>query len=200
MRKFVFITIFLFSIFLTSPITADAKVLSECDNDELIDYFSKIFVFNDFLLSQTDSSFRFSPISSGYSIVYNGNQLQSLTPEGLHNNAAVYYNISKSTDTSNLSPAFGRINYNSSTSSLSFLLLSSFDVKNINDDTIYFSKNYNLKSDITPEPDPSPSPEPTEENNSFTREEFLLIPFLLCILICMLFFKWCFPMKGGKKI
>lgn len=34
----------------------------------------------------------------------------------------------------------------------------------------------------------------------FEREEFIAIPFLLCILIVMLFLKWCFPMKGGKSL
>lgn len=34
----------------------------------------------------------------------------------------------------------------------------------------------------------------------FEREEFIAIPFLLCLLIVMLFLKWCFPMKGGKSI
>lgn len=34
----------------------------------------------------------------------------------------------------------------------------------------------------------------------FTQEQFIAIPFLLCILILMLFLKWCFPMKGGKSI
>ncbi len=33
-----------------------------------------------------------------------------------------------------------------------------------------------------------------------TREEFYLTPFLLCIIILMLFLKWCFPMKGGKNL
>ena len=33
-----------------------------------------------------------------------------------------------------------------------------------------------------------------------TREDFYLIPILLCILILMLFLKWTFPMKGGKKL
>lgn len=34
----------------------------------------------------------------------------------------------------------------------------------------------------------------------FEREEFIAIPFLLCILILMLFLKWVFPMKGGKSV
>lgn len=34
----------------------------------------------------------------------------------------------------------------------------------------------------------------------FTQEQFIAIPFLLCILILMLFLKWCFPMKGGKDL
>lgn len=41
---------------------------------------------------------------------------------------------------------------------------------------------------------------PQEEHFYPTQEEFYLIPFLLCILILMLFLKWCFPMKGGKSI
>ena len=34
----------------------------------------------------------------------------------------------------------------------------------------------------------------------FNREEFIVIPFLLCILILMIFLRGCFPMKGGKSI
>lgn len=37
-------------------------------------------------------------------------------------------------------------------------------------------------------------------NLPFNREEFIVIPFLLCILILMIFLRWCFPMKGGKSI
>ncbi len=33
-----------------------------------------------------------------------------------------------------------------------------------------------------------------------TKEDFYLTPFLLCIIILMLFLKWCFPMKGGRNI
>ena len=40
----------------------------------------------------------------------------------------------------------------------------------------------------------------TSEQFYPTKEEFYLIPFLLCILIVMLFLKWCFPMKGGKTL
>ena len=41
---------------------------------------------------------------------------------------------------------------------------------------------------------------PQEQQFYPTREEYYLTPFLLCILILMLFLKWCFPMKGGKSI
>ena len=37
-------------------------------------------------------------------------------------------------------------------------------------------------------------------NFPITKEQFFSIPFLLCILILLLFFKWCFPMKGGKSL
>lgn len=41
-----------------------------------------------------------------------------------------------------------------------------------------------------------------ESNISYniTKEEFYIIPTLLALLIMMLFLKWCFPMKGGKKV
>lgn len=41
---------------------------------------------------------------------------------------------------------------------------------------------------------------PQEQQFYPTREEYYLTPFLICILILMLFFKWCFPMKGGKDL
>lgn len=40
----------------------------------------------------------------------------------------------------------------------------------------------------------------TSEQFYPTMEQYFLTPFLLCILILMLFFKWCFPMKGGKSL
>ena len=40
----------------------------------------------------------------------------------------------------------------------------------------------------------------TSEQFYPTIEQYFLTPFLLCILIVMLFLKWCFPMKGGKSL
>lgn len=40
----------------------------------------------------------------------------------------------------------------------------------------------------------------TSEQFYPTMEQYFLTPFLLCILIVMLFLKWCFPMKGGKTL
>lgn len=79
------------------------------------------------------------------------------------------------------------------------ILHSSIDILN-SDGTVYFKKNYSFNTDIEPTPTPTPTPTPDNLELPFTREEFLSIPFLLCVLICMLFFKWTFPMKGGKKI
>lgn len=41
---------------------------------------------------------------------------------------------------------------------------------------------------------------PQEEHFYPSREEYYLTPFLLSIIVLMLFFKWCFPMKGGKDL
>ena len=40
----------------------------------------------------------------------------------------------------------------------------------------------------------------TSEQFYPTMEQYFLTPFLLRILIVMLFLKWCFPMKGGKSL
>ena len=40
----------------------------------------------------------------------------------------------------------------------------------------------------------------TSEQFYPTMEQYFLTPFLLSILIVMLFLKWCFPMKGGKSL
>lgn len=41
---------------------------------------------------------------------------------------------------------------------------------------------------------------PVEVSNfPITKEEFYSLLIALCVLIFMLFFKWCFPMKGGKN-
>lgn len=47
-----------------------------------------------------------------------------------------------------------------------------------------------------------PTEEPTNVNISFPidKEEFYVLLVLIATLIMMLFLKWCFPMKGGKKI
>lgn len=36
-------------------------------------------------------------------------------------------------------------------------------------------------------------------NYNLDKNEFYIMPSLLSVLIVMLFLKWCFPMKGGKK-
>lgn len=46
----------------------------------------------------------------------------------------------------------------------------------------------------------STSSDNSSANIPFSREEFILLPFLLCILVLMLFLKWCFPMKGEKNL
>lgn len=41
------------------------------------------------------------------------------------------------------------------------------------------------------------------ENNisyNISKEEFYILPLFMGVLIMMLFLKWCFPMKGGKKV
>lgn len=77
------------------------------------------------------------------------------------------------------------------------VLYSSVDIPN-SDGTFYFEKNYSFST----EPEPSPTPTPTPDNFElpFTREEFLLVPFFISLLIVMLFLKWCFPFKGGKNL
>lgn len=60
-------------------------------------------------------------------------------------------------------------------------------------------KSFKLPNILALEEQTSSTSAPTQDL-PFNREEFFIIPFLLCILILMLFLKWCFPMKGGKDL
>ena len=97
----------------------------------------------------------------------------------------------------NNNPQLGKFSSSSLNLSQFTILYSSIDIPN-SDGTVYFEKNYSFSTD----PDPTPTPTPTPDNVElpFTREEFLLIPFSVFLLIIMLFLKWCFPFKGGKNL
>ena len=81
---------------------------------------------------------------------------------------------------------------------------SSFDLKHYNGTTI-FAKNYDFnKDDNTTDKPPVPD-KPTDTDNPSdyyhpTKEEYMLTPFFLALIVMMLFLKWCFPLKGGKKL
>lgn len=77
---------------------------------------------------------------------------------------------------------------------------------NSTDSALYLASNFTFSeieskyiSSTEPEPEPS-EPDPVESLNSISRNDFYVLLMLLSTLIFMLFFRWCFPMKGGKNL
>lgn len=174
MKKFL-VLLALSSVFFfgSGSYNVSAKTLKELNNDEIISYFSHYLNFDNFVLFSNDSRyFCFLPL-----YVEKDSVLVSETQQ--------YYRISKNQQEVYY-PDISR--YNGSLTNQS-IILSSIDILNV-DNSSYFVKNYDYKKDTGSATVEFP----------YSREEFFLIPFFLAILICMLFFKWCFPMKGGKKI
>lgn len=92
-------------------------------------------------------------------------------------------------------------NNNLTTNKIQDMSTYELNISNLNSSNILYSNIYELTtSDIL-----GHEIQPTKDEEEvftlpFDREEFIAIPFLLCVLIIMLFLKWCFPMKGGKSL
>lgn len=174
----------------------------------LINYMRSRYNFNDFVILsyEKNNSIHFFAVREGYipNIFHNSTSNADFITFPLIGNSpssscihdgSLLYNIS-----------VGRIyssntiisNSNSSCISLTDrkIRYSTIDIKNSSGDVI-FSKNYELKKDDTNKDDSSSS---TDKYYHPTKEEFMLIPSFLALLIMMLFFKWCFPGKGGKNL
>lgn len=84
------------------------------------------------------------------------------------------------------------------------VIYSSIDL--IVDNTNYFESNITTEQIesryIIEEPIEEPTGEPTNENIIFpiNKEEFYALLVLLSVFFLTNYFKWCFPMKGGKKL
>lgn len=65
-------------------------------------------------------------------------------------------------------------------------------------DSVFSSNNQNEEPE---EPDtPSSGQEEPDDTTKVSKEDFYVLLTLLSTLIWLLYFKWCFPMKGGKKV
>lgn len=187
MKKIFFLLTFLSSIFFVYPYQTNAKALKDTTDDEKVEFFSKHFSFDNFVITKSRA------ISNGFIFFYfNGDDSVYLGSNGrfystVDNSFVLAPSFSSGFDTES--------KFITGTSpdncwSLDEILLSSFDIYD-NENNLVFAKNYDYVKE---------SGGGVNVEFPFTREEFLLIPFLIATLISMLFLKWCFPMKGGKKL
>lgn len=188
MKKSFLIITFLLSIFLINPYHANAKRIDEGTDEEKVNFFAKHFNFDNFVLVQSRTSDQYSFISlhDDEVVFSNSNSLSySATEWKPVNVPSIYkgFNIDSKT--------LGGMS-NEVACDVSKILISSIDILDSSGNVV-FAKNYDYKKETG-------SSTIIDFELPFTREEFLVIPFLICILITMLFFKWCFPMRGIKKI
>ena len=174
----------------------------------LINYMRSRYNFNDFVIFsyEKNNSIHFFAIREGYipNIFHNSTSdadfitfplIGNFPSSSCIHEGALLYNIFVGRNYSS-----NTIISNSNSSCISLtdrkIRYSTIDIKNTSGDVI-FSKNYELKKDDTNKDDGSSS---TDKYYHPTKEEFMLIPSFLALLIMMLFFKWCFPGKGGKNL
>ena len=191
MNKKLFAIIVLFSLCFLSPYKTyalDKNSTSEDYLNDVIDKATKDFVF---LRHKNSGEYYFYDIiyKPGYSVMIKDNKLY-------------YRNGDWITGLSYLSIDTSYNWYRSSKSNFPMadfeIVYSTVDILN-EDDSVYFKKNYTFNKSPGGIVEPDKPSDSTSCEFPFTREEFMTIPYLMSLLICMLFFKWCFPMKGGKK-
>lgn len=193
MNKKLFVIIVLFSLSLLAPYKAYALDKNSTEKDileDIVDKSTKNFI----LLKDKGSNYyifyNLSPVK-GYSFYVNDNNLGLFDSNGSSSRLNCY-SIRDTNFTWN------NVIYTMLSLSIYDIKYSSFDILN-KDGSIYFKKNYTSDSNPGEIVEPGEPSDTTSCEFPFTREEFMTIPYLIALLICMLFFKWCFPMKGGKK-
>ena len=218
MKRNIFL-IFLFSFFII-PFSANALTFNVCDKeyevsdfDTMRDYVYYTYIKNDlnkyyFLVQYGDSSYLFAYSDLGIKPYFKTiDGMSSYTGEHsdvIYRNStdfSFYSKVISSVDSNNFKST-GRLDfphlYNSSVLTTS-PIYSSNDFSNISIDSNWNFEDIENKYLCTSD-DPIIPDVPSTTLINISKEEFMLIPFLLSLLILMLFFKWCFPMKGGKKI
>lgn len=175
----------------------------------LINYMRSRYVFNDFvILSSSNNILNFFIVTDGNipNLYYDSSSEGYFITFPLTENApvnscvegAVLYNFS-----AGRSYKFNTSISNSSTCCLFLetrkIRYSTIDIKNTSGDLV-FAKNYEIKKDDDTSKGDDSGSSSTDEYYHPTKEEFMLIPSFLALLIMMLFFKWLFPLKGGKNL
>ena len=200
------IIIFIFAILCLIPFNTFAeeinktKTVGDLSIDELIELYSKFLNFDNFIISEKNTSrVCFSTFyddmipyykSSNTSIITvsqsreNTNGALTNRTYCLQKSQLVYKILSLSDD--------GSMSFNVSDTRYFKILYSTLDILNQSDDSVYFAKNFSYKKKVVC-PD-------VNVDIPITKEEFYVLLMLVSLLILLLFFKWCFPMKGGKKI
>lgn len=185
---------------------------SDLDSEEtytkIIDYMKSRYNFNSFILTidYYKENVYFYILNDGYTAnIYDFRSIPYIAFSSVDespvnsskNDGCVMYNLqvnktyNYNTDLSQLNGTGSfenQIKYN-------LIKYSTFDLNHYNGTTI-FAKNYEFKKDDNTT-DNTPT---TDEYYHPTKEEYMLTPFLLALLIIMLFLKWCFPLKGGKRL
>lgn len=215
LKKYLFLFVACFCFLSCKNVFAESFkfTVDDYENEQayttLINYMRSRYNFNDFIILSYEKSnvINFFAVREGYipNIFHNStSDVDFITFPLIENSpslscvhdGALLYNLSVGRAySSNTSIS----NSNSSCISISDrkIRYSTIDIKNSSGELI-FSKNYELKKDDTNKDDSGSGS--TDEYYRPTKEEFMLIPSFLALLIMMLFFKWCFPGKGGKNL
>ena len=214
LRKYLFLFVSCFCFLSCKNVFAESFKFTADDYENeqaytnLINYMRSRYNFNDFVIFsyEKNNAINFFAVREGYTSNFFHNStsdtdfitfplIEKSPSLSCVHDGALLYNLSVGRSySSNTSIS------NSSSSCISLtdrkIRYSTLDIKNSSGDLI-FSKNYELKKDDTNKDDSTSS---TDEYYHPSKEEFMLIPSFLALLIMMLFFKWCFPGKGGKNL
>lgn len=220
MKKSIFLIV-LFSFF-TIPFSANALTFNVCDTDYQVSDFDTMrdYVYYTYIKTDNDyqnKSYYLSNYSDNNSFIFAYSDLNFKSYFNTINGVSSYTGDNSDVLKFNSSEVYSKI-VNISIDSNSFKRVYRIDIKHdfsssilttlpiytTNDySTISIDSNWNfedIENKYVCTSDEPVIPDESSPTFNISKEEFMLIPFLLSLLILMLFFKWCFPMKGGKKI
>lgn len=223
LKKYLFLFVACFCFLSCKNVFAEELKFTSTDLDseeiyiKIINYMKSKYNFNNFMITigYNKRFIFFYTLDDGYiANVYDFNSLPTITFSKVEDSPINYpkidgcnlyrllidtvYDSNSSIEKLNPGGSFeNEVKYN-------LIKYSSFDLKHYNGTTI-FVKNYDINKDdnTTDKPPATDNPSDTVNPSDYyhpSKEEFMLIPSFLALLIMMLFFKWCFPGKGGKNL
>lgn len=171
---------------------------SDFTTNDMVEYYTSLYNCDNFVLYENASYYYFLPLydtSYAYVKTSNNNLQSGIFFTSMTQPLNTYYTFR--TTKSSLVERYPVPSNNYTTAYFSnssyTMIYSTLDIPNFDDNTTWFTKNY----DYTPA-----SCEECEEceNMTFpiTKEEYYVLLVLVSVLIMIIFFKWCFPMNRRK--